>query len=79
MKMVMKKGRPQKACPYSGIWLCCFSLTLSIATDLAVIVDFGKVNEQATKFHLLKIQTRQKFSPLTEHESVPCEWQEGLP
>ena len=52
-------------------------LTLSIATDLAVI-DFGKVIEQATKFHLLKIQTRQKFSPLTEHESVPCEWQEGF-
>jgi hypothetical protein len=25
----------------------------------AVIVDFGKVIEQATKFHLLKIQTKQ--------------------
>ena len=68
-----EKGQTAKGLPPLRDMTMLLSLTLSIATDLAVI-DFGKVIEQATKFHLLKIQTRQKFSPLTKNtESVPFE------
>ena len=43
-----------------------------------MIVDFGKVIEQATKFHLLKFKPDKTFPLLPKHESVPDEWQGGF-
>ena len=75
-----KRGQTKwSAPPFTGYRLCCFSLAPSIATDLAVI-DFGKVIEQATKFHLYKFTPDKTFLlwPKT-HDRVPIEWQEGCP